>query len=133
MDVGEADLDYALPADKVSSRPHAEYRMVDNTIRAELTQRSIERISKSTDFDKLNRRVEAFKKQKEEKQASLVESVFMAKRAEFDAEKEEEEQFEDKTKNKEKIYNDTYYNEEVMGVTVDYINALRQRKIAKAG
>jgi carboxyl-terminal processing protease len=129
----EADLDYALPADRLPQRPHQHYGLVDDTIRTSLSALSKERVARSEDFRKLQRRIDAYLKQKSEKYASLSEAQFLARRAEFDAEKEEEEQFKKQEETKNKIYDETFYNEEVMNIVVDYLQALSQRKLAKAG
>ncbi len=133
MDISESDLDFALPADRVRNRPHDNYAMVDNAIRAELLKNSAERIGKSDDFAKLNRRIAFYLKRKNEKEASINEAEFMAKQAEFDSEKEEEDLMKKQEESKEKVYDDSYYNEEVLSIAVDYVKALGQRKLAKAG
>ncbi len=49
-------------------------------------------MAESEEFQKLQRRIDAYVRQKSEKFASLKESDFLARRAEFDADKEEEDQ-----------------------------------------
>jgi len=133
MDIAESDLDFALPADRVRNRSHDNYGMVDNAIKTELAKNSAERISKSEEFSKLNRRIAFYVKRKAEKEASINEAQFMAKQAEFDSEKEEEDLMKKQEESKEKVYDDSYYNEEVLNVSIDYVKALSQRKLAKAG
>lgn len=133
MDIAESDLDFALPADRVRNRPHDNYGMIDNGIKTELAKNSAERISKSEEFAKLNRRIAFYVKRKAEKEASIKESDFMAKQAEFDSEKEEEDLMKKQEETKEKIFDDSYYNEEVLSISIDYVRALGQRKLAKAG
>ncbi len=133
MDIGEADLEFALPADKVPAQPHQAYNMVESNVRVNLQQKSSSRIEQSKDFAKLLRKIELYRNQKEEKYASLLESDFLARRAEFDAQDEEDKQLEETQVTQEKTFNDTYYNEEVLSIARDYFDALQQQKLAKAG
>lgn len=130
MDISESDLDFALPADRVRSQPHDNYGLVDDTIRTDLANASKERIEKSAEFGKLKRRIEFYLKQKAEKSVSLNETAFMANRAEFNSEKEEEDLMKKDEASKEKVYDESYYNEEVLNISVDYVKALGQRKLA---
>ncbi len=132
MDISESDLDFALPADKVRSLPHDNYGLVDDAMRSDLAKASNERIEKSAEFGRLKRRIEFYLKQKSEKSVSLNEAAFMAKRAEFNSEKEEEDLMKKGEESKEKVFDDTYYNEEVLNISLDYIKSLSQRKLAKA-
>lgn len=131
--LSESDLDYALPADRIPQRRHMSYGMVDEAIRDALRNASAQRVSASKDFDKVKRRIEKYLEQKEEKFASLNEATFMAKRAELNADREEEKEMEKLESNDEKVYDDSFYNQEVMNITLDYIQQLKQRKLAKAG
>ncbi|MDZ4852972.1 MAG: carboxy terminal-processing peptidase [Pirellulaceae bacterium] len=130
--LSESDLDFALPMDKVTKQPHDNYGLIDSAVRAELAKQSSERVSNSEDFAKLNRRIAFYLKQKNEKTASVKESEFMAKRAEFDSEKEEEDLMKKQEASKEKIFDDSFYNEEVLNISIDYTKALSLRKLAKA-
>ncbi len=130
MDIAESDLDYALPTDRVRHQKHVNYGLVDNEMRTQLSKASEERIAKSEDFAKLQRRIDFYLKQKAEKYASLNEAEFMAKRAQFDSEKEEEDLIKKQEESKEKIYDESYYNEEVLNISMDYVKILAQRKLA---
>ncbi len=133
MDISEADLDYALPADKVSAQPHTKYKMVNSGLKNMLQEASMKRIEGNADFEKLMKRIDSYRKQKEEKFASLLETDFMAKRAELNAEEEEEKQIEEAQLPKEKVFDPTYYNKEVLNVTKDYVDALQTMNLARAG
>jgi len=129
MDIAESDLDYALPADRIPSQRYTNYRMIDNPIRAEVTSKSLTRISESKDFGKLLRGIENYKKQKAEKTRTLNESQYLAQEAEFDAEKVETEELTKDEKNKDKIFNSNFYSEEVVNIAMDYFSALRDRQL----
>lgn len=123
LDISESDLDYALPMDKVRAQPHKAYKMVDSAIKVALQQASSERISKDSEFEKLLGRIDAYLKQKNEKTIPLKESEYMARRKDLSSEKVEEEQLDNKAE-KEKIFNPTFYNEEILNITRDYVDAL---------
>ena len=97
MDVGEADLDYALEFDRVPSARYTAYNMIDQKIIDSLASKSQTRIAESEEFAKQLRRIERYKEQKARKMVSLNEKEFFADRAEMDAEKEEEKQLEDQS------------------------------------
>jgi carboxyl-terminal processing protease len=125
LDISESDLDYPLPADKVPARPHKHYRMVDEGMKLELQRAANERIAKNPEFEKLLSQIDSYVRQKEEKSISLKESNYMARRKETNSEKVEEEQLTSKP-DKSKIFNKNFYNEELLNITRDYIDALRR-------
>jgi carboxyl-terminal processing protease len=124
MDLSESDLDYALPMDSVKAQPHKNYMMVDSAIKHQLQQQSTSRVLANTDFEKLLSRIEAYRKQKQEKVIPLRESDYMARRKELRSEKEEEEQLDPKAE-RDKVFASNFYNEEILNIAVDYINALQ--------
>ncbi len=64
MDISEADLDYALPADEVRKAGHQDYNLVNNDLLAKLRTRSAARIKNSEGFDRLLKRIEMYRSQK---------------------------------------------------------------------
>ncbi|HUP81279.1 MAG TPA: tail-specific protease, partial [Pirellula sp.] len=71
---------------------------------------------------KLFSKIDQYVKQKDDKTYSLKESDFLARRK--DAEKDEDEQIEAKAE-RNKIYNPTFYNKEVINVARDYVESLK--------
>lgn len=124
LDISESDLDFPLPVDKVPARPHKNYRMVDSAMKVMLQQAADLRIAKSSEFEKLLSKIEAYVKQKDDKTYSLKESDFLARRNELNSEKEEDDQVEAKAE-RNKIYNPSFYNQEVINVARDYVEALK--------
>ncbi len=124
LDISESDLDYALPVDKVPARPHKNYRMVDSPMKLMLQQAADQRIAKNPEFEKLLAKIDAYVNQKDDKTISLQESEFNARRKELNSEKEEDEQVEAKSE-RNKIYNPSFYNKEVLNVAKDYVEALK--------
>jgi len=124
LDISESDLDYALPVDKVPARPHKSYRMVDSAMKIMLQQAANQRITKNPEFEKLLSKIDAYVKQKSDKTISLKESDFLARRKELNSDKEEDEQLEAKAE-RNKVYNPGFYNQEIINITRDYIDALK--------
>ena len=130
-DIGEGDLDYALPAGQIDPQRHNDYGMVSEKIRIDLQQKSLERIAKSEEFDRRLRQIESFKQQKDEKYRSLRESDFRARREELDLEAEEEKQMNAAETPSDKVFEDDYYNREVLNIAADYVEALRAKNLAQ--
>ena len=124
LDISESDLDYALPVDKVPARPHKSYRMVDSAMKIMLQQAANQRITVNPEFEKLLSKIDAYLKQKDDKSISLSESDFLVRRKELNSEKEEDEQVEAKAE-RNKVFNPTFYNKEIINITRDYVDALK--------
>ncbi len=130
MDIGEADLDYALPSDSVRRAGHTDYKLVDNRILGQLRDRSTQRVKSSEGFQKLLRRIELYRTQKDEKYVSLNEKTFMERRKEIDAEKEDEKAILDSQQPKKDVFKKDYYTEEVLNITSDYVEAVNSLALA---
>ncbi len=133
MDIGEADLDYALPNDSVRPARHIDYKLVDSNILNKLRVNSAQRIKASSGFDKLLQRIEMYKQQKDEKFVSLNEVEFLERRKELDADKEEEKAILDQQLPKKEVFHKDYYSEEVLNITGEYIEAISKLDLAQAG
>jgi carboxyl-terminal processing protease len=133
MDISEADLDYALPADEVKKAGHQDYSLVNTEILSKLRTRSSARVKGSEGFDKLLRRIEMYRSQKDEKYVSLKEADFLERRKELDAEKEEEKLILDSQKPKKDVFKKDYYTEEVLNITTDYVEAVNSLELAQSG
>jgi carboxyl-terminal processing protease len=133
FDNSEADLDYALPNDQVKSAKHNDYKLVDSNILAQLRTRSAERVKASSGFDKLMRRIELFRQQKDEDFVSLNLEKFQKRREEIDAEQEEEDKILDQQLPKKEVFRKDYYHEEVLNISRDYVEAVAGLELARAG
>lgn len=131
MDIGEADLDFALPSDQVRRAAHEDYKLVDSEIRAKLRDKSKARVEASEGFAKLLKRMELYRAQKDEKFVSLNESVFLDRRKEMDAEKEDEKTILESQKPKKDVFKRDYYTEEVLSIARDYSDALNTLGLAR--
>jgi carboxyl-terminal processing protease len=120
LDVGESDLDFALEFDRIASAEYDKENLVNGKVLEELRSRSKERIADSGDFQKEIRRIESYKKQKDQKRVSLNAEKFLADRAELNADKEEEKKFEE-INSSAPIFKRDFYNNEALAVTLDYL------------
>ena len=130
--ISEGDLEYALEFDRVPAAEFAKLALVNEDLLVKLKAESVARREKSEDFAKLARNIEKYKEQKEKKTISLNEKEFFARRAELDADKEDEKQLEDPAnKPKDEVFPRNFYNNEVLAITAEYAKSLQNSKVAK--
>jgi carboxyl-terminal processing protease len=132
LDVGESDLDYALAFSKVEPLPHDYYHMSDPSIVQGLRQRSAQRIANSEYFGKANRLIERYEDQKDRKTVTLNREKFLKEREELDADKEQEDLFDDMTDPTRPVYEMDGYGQEALDITVDYLDLLGGNRVAVA-
>jgi carboxyl-terminal processing protease len=130
LDVGEADLDYALEFDRIRAAEFTPERLVDAKIVDDLRRRSQERIAHDADFQKELRRIESYKKQKAQKRVSLNEKKFLAERAELNADKEEEKKY-DELNDTAPVFKRDFYNNETLSITLDYLRLSKVPTVTK--
>ncbi len=131
MDVSEGDLDYALNFDKVPAAQFTRLDKVPPTLIAELKNLTVSRQVKSEDFIKQARNIERYEDFKKKKEYPLSEEKFLARRAELDSEKEEEKAIGEDSDNKE-VFKRTFYENEAVAITLDYVRLLNKEKVAAA-
>jgi carboxyl-terminal processing protease len=130
--ISEGDLEYALEFDRVPAAEFGKLAQVNEDLLVKLKAESQARREKSEDFAKLARNIEKYKEQKEKKTISLNEKEFFARRAELDADKEDEKQLEDPAnKPKDEVFPRNFYNNEVLAITAEYAKSLQNSKVAK--
>lgn len=130
--VTESDLDYALKFDRVDPLPHDNYHMVDSAIVDGLRQRSAGRVSKSDYFTRESRRIDRYEEQKDRKSVTLNKDAFLAERKELNADKEEEEIYDNLADPDRPVYEMDGYGKEALDVTVDYLDLLGSNRVAAA-
>jgi carboxyl-terminal processing protease len=132
MDVAESDLDYPVPFDKVPATQFDKFDAVSPNMIGTLKELTAGRMKKSEDFQELQRDIERYVEQKTKKEVPLSETKFMARRAELDADKEEEKTFEHQANGDgdDKVFKRNYYNNEVLNITLDYLRLLGKDKVA---
>jgi carboxyl-terminal processing protease len=132
MDVSERDLDYPIPFDKVPATSFRRYDGVNANTVTEIKELSAARVANSPDFAKLLKNIKRYEEQKAKKEVPLNEQKFLARRAEFDAEGEDEKTFEEQANAGSDVLKRTYYENEVLAITTDYLRLLGKDKVAKA-
>ncbi|MEO8270524.1 MAG: carboxy terminal-processing peptidase, partial [Aureliella sp.] len=133
FDNSEADLDYALPNDQIKPARHSDYKLVDNALLATLRTNSSQRVRDSHSFDRLLQRIESFKAQKDEKVVSLNAEVFLKRREDLDAQREEEDKILEDQLPKKEVFKLDFYNSEILNVARDYVEELSKLNLAQAG
>ena len=132
MDVGETDLDYPVKFDEVKPAPFTKVDDVNKAVVKELIERSKSRRQDSEDFKKLERRIKSYQDQKAKKYVTLNEEKFFKEREELDANKEEEKEIKEQAGGDRPVFRRNYYNDEILDVTLDYLNLLRDPNFADA-
>ena len=128
--VGESELDYAIDFHKVPKTDFPAVHLVTNDLINKLRKESEQRISQSEDFAKLLKRIEIFRERKKRKSVTLNEKKFFEEDKETDADKEEREHLEEQLSNDDNKIKRDFYLDEVLLITRDYVNALKQNKFA---
>jgi carboxyl-terminal processing protease len=133
MDVGEADLPFAIEFDRIRLAQHASYERVTGDLVEELRSLSKQRVAAVPDFQKLVRNIERYRQQKDRKFVTLNAEEFAKERAELDAEREDEKEIEKQMDFTERpVFERNFYNDEVLALAIDYIRLLESRKLVNA-
>ncbi|HEX4144051.1 MAG TPA: carboxy terminal-processing peptidase [Pirellulales bacterium] len=126
LDIGESSYDYALKFDHVPQVPYRPYDLVKSEMVQGLKANSTKRCEESKDFVKLGKKIARYEDQKNRKNVSLNEKVFMAEWAEINADKEQEKEMEEINDPNRPVFDtDSFYSKEIVAVTLDYIRALQ--------
>ncbi len=75
-------------------------------------------------FEKANKQIARYEEQKDRKTVTLNKEKFLAERKELDAEKEQEDLFDDMTDPTRPVFEMDGYGEEALDITVDYLDLL---------
>ena len=130
LDVGEADLDFALEFDRVDAREHDVFNMISPNMIQQLRAKSLGRLESSEDFERVLRNIDRYKEQKSKNSVTLNEQAFLAERAELDADRELEKQAEELNDPNRPVVKRDYYFNEALDVTLDYLDLLQKNQIA---
>jgi carboxyl-terminal processing protease len=130
--IGEADLDYALKFDQVAPQPHDNYRSTSPDIVRQLKERSADRIAKSDFFKKEQEKIGELVKRQKESTVTLNKEKFLAERERVNSEKDQEEMFENLEDDDRPVFPPTPYNEEVISISLDYLDLLDAQSVAAA-
>lgn len=124
--ISESDLDYAVPFDQIAPQKFRAYDMVDKPLIERLKQASTTRVGQSSDFQQVLKRIARYQDMKERKRVTLNAEKYLAERAEWNADQEEEKKFEEMQEDGNGEIKRDYYLDEALAISVDYLGALRQ-------
>ena len=125
LPVGEADLDNAIPFDRVGKADFTATNDVNESMLETLQQRSTVRVADDEEFQELATDIARYEERKNEKTLSLLESDFVREWNEGKAaEKEEEEKQEENAGPRRPVVRRDFYFDEAMRVTTDYLSVL---------
>lgn len=128
-DLGESSLENALPFDQVKPADYPAGRYVSPKLIADLQTNSEHRVASDEDFNKLNRSIQRYLEKKNRTKFPLSESVV---RQEREIDDKLNDALKDKSKEDEEepapgegpIFPDSFYNDEVLKIALDYVDAL---------
>lgn len=125
LPVGEADLDNAIPFDRVGKADFTATNDVNESMLETLQQRSTVRVADDEEFQELATDIARYEERKNEKTLSLLESDFVREWNEGKAaDKEEEEKQEENAGPRRPVVRRDFYFDEAMRVTTDYLSVL---------
>ncbi|MGI9516751.1 MAG: carboxy terminal-processing peptidase [Pirellulaceae bacterium] len=130
MDVSESDLEYPVEFDRVAEASYPTMDQTNADLIGKLTQRSDDRIDSSDEFQRELRRIARYIEQKEENSVSLNADDFNERRAEMDADKEEEKLIEDTVNHSSTEIERDFYMDEVLNIAADYVRVLTGTPLA---
>ncbi len=132
MELGESFLDNTLGFDKVNPAAHRSAGMVTGDIITRLQMLSKRRVAAHLEFQKLQETINRFKAQKKQQMVSLNEKARREEQQEIKKmKKDNDDQDKAKQYGKGPVFPDNYYNNEVLQITLDYIELLNDAKTAK--
>lgn len=132
IDTGESFLDNALPFHQIRPASYDATPYINGPGLERLSERSRDRVGKSEDFAKVQKRISQYLEVKSRKEVSLNEDVRRTEIASEEAAKAEQEELEtvlgegEKEDEKEEtVFPENFYNDEILEITVDYLTLLR--------
>ncbi|MCA9111893.1 MAG: carboxy terminal-processing peptidase, partial [Planctomycetaceae bacterium] len=141
LDVGEMYLDNALPFEHIPEADYVRDRRVTDEIRTALRKSSADRVSHNEDFAKVQEAIRRYLERKNRKTVSLNEEVLRKEREQSEELSEsvdeslsppsidrESDSADSDNKEKDKIFAQNFYTDEVLDITLDYVDALNQMK-----
>ena len=129
-DILESDLDNALTLRRVNAASNfAPRQYVTPQIVAELKRRSDQRVREDEEFIKEQDKILAYKESRAKRTTSLNEEKYLEEMKRFNSDEWEKEELDDMSDKDKKIKRD-FYVEEVLALTVDYVNLSQELGVA---
>lgn len=133
LEVGESDLDHALPFDRINAARFAVVNDVDKPSIERLRELSKERCEQSPDFKKVTARALRYRENKDRKTVSLNEEKFLAMVNEDKEEGDLENEIEEEMNQDKEVVKKDYYFHEAMDITLDYLHLKEAPAAAQVG
>ena len=130
MDFGEKFLDNALKADHIAAADYTPMNMVTPDMLSKLGQNSQARVAKDAEFLKLAHEIDQYVVRKNKKTISLNLEKRRRERLEDNKDKSKQEKLTSEEPTEGPIFPDTFYNNEVLRIGLDYTQLLHGMKTA---
>ena len=130
MDIGESSLDNALAFDHVPAAGYSPEKRTTESVISKLKKNSAARVGKDPEFQKTNQDIARYLKKKNLKTVSLNLKARKAEQAQERAKKKDEDEDEAKNDGNGPIFPQDFYNDEVLNITLDYLDLLKKLKVA---
>jgi carboxyl-terminal processing protease len=136
-DMGESFLDHALPFHTIPAARFALNSLVNPDVVSVLQQKSQQRVGGSEDFQKLQKVIDRYVERKNRESVTLNEESLRKERelddiADKELENSEEAALDAPSNAKKKeVFGKSPYNDEVLNITLDYVQALTNRVTVK--
>lgn len=127
MDQGERFQDNALAFDHIDPVQHTDFGLVTPALVQTLRQASKERIAASSDFAKIQAKIDRYVARKNRKSIPLKEDVLRKEREEGKSDEDEDLSGESEDAEKKDIFEDDAYNRELAHIALDYAQRIASR------
>jgi len=131
MDLGEQFLENALKFERISPADYTPLKLVTPQIVSALQQGSQARIAKDPEFQKVSHEIEQYVARKAKKTISLNLEARRKERLEESQYKNKEDKLISEDPTEGPIFPDTYYNNEVLNIGLDYVHLLHGMKTVR--
>jgi len=134
-EIGEDSLDNALEFDRIARANYAPFSAnVTEAIIGQLRKRSESRLANDADFAYMNKLIAKYLERQNDKTISLNESQLRAEEEELKQEKKEEEEAIKQVSGagSDDIFPNDYYNKELVGISLDYLELVNSMVSARA-
>jgi carboxyl-terminal processing protease len=118
---GEADLDHALPFDKVPTADFRRYGQMTDAVRNQLQALSAQRIEQQPDWQRIQKQIALLVDRKDRETVTLNADQFAAERAAIEALQDEEEKDKKPSLYNRPVIERNYYFDEVVQISLDYL------------
>lgn len=129
LDGTEADSDYPLSFEKIEPAAiYPKFNYVDPQLVSALKVKSNVRLNASSEFKRVMKNIEIYREIKDSKKTPLNRAKYFAELDRLNRDKSEEKEYEKLMNGEQKIIRD-YYMNEVLDITADYLNLLKDNKV----